>query len=148
MCHWFTVPYLCNQSEWHSVFSPQFSPHMHLPPSLLPLHSFFPASPDIWRGTDGDCGRVGQARGSKGDGIFLAPGAWWRVRRKASCPRVEPHPRAETLTRWPTQLRVTCLGHTLCSSHYGTFSAFTSITSMYLWLLPLIWAFHTAEPKQ
>lgn len=43
---------------------------MHLP---TPAHFLFSASPDIRRGTDGDCGQVGQAGGSKGDGIFLAP---------------------------------------------------------------------------
>lgn len=50
-----------------------------------PYFSLF-ASPDIWRGTDGDCGPVGQARGSKGDRIFVTPGARWRVQRVASCP--------------------------------------------------------------
>lgn len=45
---------------------------MHLP---TPAHFLFSASPDIHRGTDGDCGQVGKAGGGKGDGIFLATGS-------------------------------------------------------------------------
>lgn len=59
-----------------------FSSLMHLP---TPAHFLLSASPDIRKGTDGDCGRAGQAGGSKGDGIFPSPGAWWRICRWASC---------------------------------------------------------------
>lgn len=68
-----------------------------------PYFSLF-ASPDIWRGTDGDCGPGGQARGSKGDGIFVTPGALWRVQRMASCP-LSPLTWTQAPGWWPSQLR-------------------------------------------